>query len=201
MYDLDQFIGYDKFRDHLDLVPRGATFNLFLFDSQGAVQNLVNMASLLRAKFPTTTVNLVALDGHLHPRPQIDRRIRQNLRAKGVEVYLNADLRLDPEQAVFSVLDSESGECLLAQRKLEFTFFSSFRKWPGFLAKSGVFEEDFCPTQLAHRSYPNICAGGSLLNPQASLAEKYSQSTVMTENVEREVEASCPARDRTRSPG
>lgn len=187
IYDLDKFFGYDKFREHLEIVPPQATFNLILFDCEGATQNLVNMASLLKTKFPSSTVNLVALDNHLNPNLDINRRILLNLQRKGVQTFLNADFQLDTENLLFSVFDKENGECQISGDDLDFMFFSSFRKWPSFLAKGNIFEEEICKQQLMHKNFSNIFSAGSLQNPHSSLHEKFNQSRVAMDNIERKV--------------
>ena len=186
-YDLDSFIGYEKFKDHSELIPSESIFNFFLFDNKGPVENMVNMASLLRNKYYFSTINFICVDDHLHTNKEINTRIINNLENKNVQVYLNSDVEFDTEKSLFSVFDKESGEAVLQNQDTEFLFYSSFRKWPTFLSRSGIFEEEFNREQLFHNNFPNIFILGSMLKSHNSLSEKFTQSTSVVENIQRQV--------------
>lgn len=61
---------------------------------------------------------------------------------------------------------------MIEDENADFVFYSGFRKWPGFMLKSGMLPQDFDPETFAHVEYSNIFAPGSLMVHGASLNEK-----------------------------
>jgi hypothetical protein len=187
IYDLDTFLGYDKFRDHLELIPKTAKFDLILFDNKGKTENLVNMASLLKSKFPKNEVNLICLDDHLVKNENINQKIISNLAKKGVNLIFNAEVSVETENNTISVKNKQTFEEIIENREIEFLFYSTFRKWPSFLTKSGIYKEDFCQKTLSHKTNKNIFLAGSLINNESSLYERFKQAQTVVENIERKV--------------
>lgn len=187
IYNIDQFLGFDKFRDHRSLIDSKSRFDLILFDTLGQTQNLINMASLLKYSFPQSEVNIYCLESEVHATPEINKKILENLQTKKINVFFDAEVMIDEETENICIWEKTGDNNEPKIQEIEFLFYSSFRKWPSYLTKSGIFRSDFDQNNLTHNTHSSIFLAGNLRQPQSSLFEKYRQAKTIISNVERKV--------------
>ena len=125
----------------------------------------------------------MCLEPVLHINEAVNYQLIQRLVGKGVSIFLDSDVKVDHENHKFSVMNKSSKEMVLENEEYEFFGYTSFRNWPRFLNKSGLYEEDFDKNYLMHKKYDNVHALGNLINPYSSLLEKCAQARVAQTNL------------------
>ena len=141
------------------------------------------MSSLLKDKFPKSKIDLICLNQKIHRNEKINAEIVKKLTQKNINLYLGNDIEIDQKNFTYTLTNRSSADKPLKNVEFEFLGFSSFRKWPSFLSKSNLFEEEFCKETLRHTKFPDMFALGNLIHPSGSLFEKFSQAQICENNL------------------
>ena len=181
-YTVDDFNSLEKMREDFEYFHNGVVFNLVAQKSADGCLQLLSLAFLLRHLYDKAEINVYFEAERLSPSDAVNAKIIEQLGRNDIRVALGSKLVLEGDSDNLSVKINGATEITD-----DIVIFSFNKKTPEFLTQASLSIEEFNLETLQHRQHPSLFASGSLVYPNSTLGQKYSQARVQIENFNRAV--------------